>query len=222
MKARAAEPIKPLQRSRRREIGVTSTNRSCGARAAERQGVRQTQWGALMIRNCVRDVVFVSFAVIGLGALACGSGEALRSAVEGGASTDGAGATPVEGSGGSAGSGGIGGSPTVESSDGGAGSGGAGGASSANCRPAPPCPMGWFVNDDEACSYPPTSSPPCQQSSSSNGLCYQRCTTAADCTDSVFPVCGSISVFEGTDYLHPIGVCQGVQYISGCPNLDRG
>jgi hypothetical protein len=32
---------KPLQRSRRREIRVTSTNRSSGARAAERQGVRQ-------------------------------------------------------------------------------------------------------------------------------------------------------------------------------------
>ncbi len=30
-------------RSRRREIGVTSTNRSCGARAAERQGVRRTR-----------------------------------------------------------------------------------------------------------------------------------------------------------------------------------
>jgi hypothetical protein len=30
-------------RSRRREIGVTSTNRSCGARAAERQGVRQAR-----------------------------------------------------------------------------------------------------------------------------------------------------------------------------------
>ena len=32
-------------RSRRREIGATSTNRSCGARAAERQGVRQTGGG---------------------------------------------------------------------------------------------------------------------------------------------------------------------------------
>jgi len=29
-------------RSRRREIGVTSTDRSCGARAAERQGVGRT------------------------------------------------------------------------------------------------------------------------------------------------------------------------------------
>jgi hypothetical protein len=35
-------------RSRRREIGVTSTNRWCGARAAERQGVRRT-------RNCGAD-----------------------------------------------------------------------------------------------------------------------------------------------------------------------
>ena len=32
-------------RSRRREIGVTSTNRSCGARAAERQGVGRTKIG---------------------------------------------------------------------------------------------------------------------------------------------------------------------------------
>ena len=32
-------------RSRRREIGVTSTNRSCGARAAERQGVRRSDDG---------------------------------------------------------------------------------------------------------------------------------------------------------------------------------
>jgi hypothetical protein len=50
----------------------------------------------------------------------------------------------------------------------------------------------------------------------------QDCTTDSDCTDSAFPVCGSISVYDSTDYLHPTSVCQGVQYVSGCPNPHRG
>ena len=175
-----------------------------------------------MNRRCVREVLFVSFAGIGLGNLACGGGEAMSGAVGGDASTYGTGGTPVAGSGGRAGSGGTGGSSSVSDSGGDAGSGGVDGSTNASCRPWPACPMGWFVNNDRACPYSPTTSVPCYQSSSSDGLCYQACTTDSDCTDSAFPVCDSISVFDGTDYLHPIGVCQGVQYVSACPNPHGG
>jgi len=171
-----------------------------------------------MMRICVRDFLFACLAAIWLGTFACGGRETLGDAGEDGASTNGTGGIAAVNSDGRGGAGGA----AVVSSGASGGSGGACGSSGANCRPRPPCPTGWFVNDDMICPYSPTSSPPCYESGSSDGLCYHRCTTDSDCTDSVFSVCGSISLYDDSDYLHSVGVCEGGQYVAGCPDPHRG
>jgi hypothetical protein len=66
---------KPLQRSRRREIGVTSANRSCGARAAERQGYPDTTMRTVHTRQARRwrivifaEVTLLAYPVFAKGA----------------------------------------------------------------------------------------------------------------------------------------------------------
>jgi len=157
-----------------------------------------------MTRIHVRGLVIATFVVIGLGSLTCAGRESLSDAGAGGAGTDGTGGVAVASLGGNG------------------GSGGARGSSGTICRPRPPCPTGWFENNDMTCPYHPSNPPPCSGSSESDGLCYRRCTTDSDCTDAIFSVCGSILLFEGTDYLHSVGVCKGVESIAGCPEQDGG
>ena len=101
------------------------------------------------------------------------------------------------------------------------GADGAGGSPGTNCRPAPPCPTGWFIYNDTICEWP-LSSGICFPNKSSDGLCYQSCSTSTDCTNPAFPVCASILMYKGSDYGQPVGVCQGAQPVQACPNLYGG
>jgi hypothetical protein len=157
-----------------------------------------------MLRTCGRGLVNAAFVVMVFGILTCAGRVSLNNAGEGGAGTDGTGGVAVASSGGNVGSGGVRDS------------------SSTTCRPRPPCPTGWFANNDMICPYYPSNPPPCYESAESDGLCYRRCTTDSDCTDAILSVCGSILLFEGTDYLHSVGVCKGVESIAGCPEQDGG
>jgi len=66
------------------------------------------------------------------------------------------------------------------------------------CRPAPPCPTGWFQYSDSACSPPALGSGPgC--SSNGDGLCYKTCNSDDDCRGVGFSTCGSLTFYQGTD-----------------------
>jgi hypothetical protein len=122
-----------------------------------------------------------------------------------------------------------GGNSTGGSAAGGAiatgGGGGAGGAdaslatdAASTCRPSPPCPSSsWYVYSDHLCS-PPYADGTQSCSPNGDGLCYQECNTSADCTDPLFPTCGSIYVFGGSDYGQGLGVCKSVGAVPACPS----
>jgi hypothetical protein len=101
------------------------------------------------------------------------------------------------------------------------GTGGAGGTtaprSGAACRLQPPCPSGWLEWTDSMCSPPYLGSgPTC--GTNGDGLCYQPCTTASDCDDPLFPNCGSITVFAGSDQGQSKSVCVSVDVVPACPS----
>lgn len=103
--------------------------------------------------------------------------------------------------GGSAGAGGVGtgGSSASTNTSTGGSTGGATRAPTA-CRPTAPCPSGWFEYTDTICSPPYIGSGAgCGQNPSSDHLCYPLCDSAFNCSDPLYPTCGSISVFNGSD-----------------------
>ncbi len=134
--------------------------------------------------------------------------------------SDGGGGLTSPGAGGTPGLGGMGG--TGGTGAGGiGGSGGTAGTSSTICRPASPCPTGRMAYQDTICPWPSGTCTP-----NGDGLCYQRCSTDADCTDSKFPLCsGSIYLYGGSDYGQTVHVCQSVQDVAGCASpqgIDGG
>lgn len=84
------------------------------------------------------------------------------------------------------------------------------------CRPAAPCPTGWYEDSDNSCSPPFSGTPPpCQPQG--DGLCYLRCYTDDDCQAVGLSTCGVIYVFGGSDVGRPMSVCDGTKQLPQCP-----
>jgi hypothetical protein len=122
----------------------------------------------------------------------------------------GAGGAAEVSSGGATGTVAAGGAGGAKSTDAGATRDAPGIADSAQlaCRPAPPCPSGWnYVYNDSACTWGGTVSICTPRG---DGLCYQECKADSDCTNPIFPTCGSIELANGSDYPGSRkGVCVG-------------
>ncbi len=139
------------------------------------------------------------------GSLAIGGSSAVGGSFATGGAGDSADAT---GSGGSAGAGGAAGDAAISSRDSGLVS---------VCRPAPPCPSGWYQYSDTACSPPSIGSGPgCGPNG--DGLCYQPCNSSADCSDPGFPNCTGIPVFAGSDVGQTKYVCTSGTQVPACPS----
>jgi hypothetical protein len=89
------------------------------------------------------------------------------------------------------------------------------------CRPAAPCPSGWYRYSDTVCSPPSLGSGPgC--GSNGDGLCYEPCDPATGCSDARFPVCGAIIVFYGSDAGRQKNVCVSKEPVPACPSGTGG
>lgn len=89
------------------------------------------------------------------------------------------------------------------------------------CRPGPPCPTGWYHYVDSICSPPgPDGGPDCGPNG--DGLCYQPCTSPADCTDHRTPNCTALTVFNGSDVGQSKMVCTSTGTIPACTSADAG
>jgi hypothetical protein len=86
----------------------------------------------------------------------------------------------------------------------------------AACRPASPCPAGWFSYDDTACS-PPYLGSGAGCNHVGDGLCYQPCQTDTDCGDPRFPNCDGMEWFGGDDTREIRSVCKGDGVTPACP-----
>jgi hypothetical protein len=90
------------------------------------------------------------------------------------------------------------------------------------CRPSPPCPSAsWYVYRDTLCPYPNTGQTQ-HCSSNGDGLCYQDCSTKADCRDPLFPNCGAITVFGGSDFGQDRKVCTPTSALPACRSSSAG
>jgi hypothetical protein len=79
-------------------------------------------------------------------------------------------------------------------------------ASVRTCRPNPPCPDGWFSYTDTVCSPPfLNSGPGC--SANGDGLCYKDCASDTDCRPEGFPICRSLTFYNGSDVGQPRPAC---------------
>lgn len=89
------------------------------------------------------------------------------------------------------------------------------GTPAGTCRLAAPCPPDWLQFTDSSCSPPIVSiGPGC--TSNGDGLCYRRCFDGVDCIDRGFPVCGSITVYGGSDVGRPVSVCLSRDPVPAC------
>ena len=87
------------------------------------------------------------------------------------------------------------------------------------CNPAPTCPAGWILNASNICTC--TLGGVCTYCHDlGDGLCYQPCSTNADCTDARFPVCGSVEVGDGSDTSRRKAVCRAANQAPVCPSGD--
>jgi len=88
------------------------------------------------------------------------------------------------------------------------------------CNPAPTCPAGWFLNASKICSCTlgGVCSSDCRDLG--DGLCYQPCSTNADCTDARFPICGFVYKGDGLDYASQKSVCRAANQAPVCPSGD--
>ena len=128
--------------------------------------------------------------------------------------TGGSGGNSTGGGGGTAG----GGTSGVTATDAGRDAADAGGRT---CRPASPCPTGWYLYSDHACGAPrPDAGSSCWPVG--DNLCYQPCTSSAGCTDPHTPNCTAIYIFNGSDVGHALTVCTSTPPLPACTTADAG